>query len=489
MTSPRRNDPCSCGSGRKYKQCHGAPGKDAPPADELAWRRVRRAVEGYPTMMLRFIKEVYGPETIHEAWDAFTLWEDEEVAAEFDPETPHLQVFLPWFFHQWTPNPHETWVADLALHDRSATSVLLERRGRRLDPVLRRYLEACAATPLSFHEVLEVRPGASLRTREVFTGTEHEVLDRAASQTLKGGDLFFGQVVTAEGIGLLEAMGPCAIPPANKIPLIDLRARMGRQGVTSQSDLVEWDIEIRDLYLTLTQRIMDPPLPRFQNTDGEALIPHRLHFEIGSASRAFHALEYLSEGDTEDELLESAELDAEGQLQKVSLAWKRAGNAQFGSWDNTVLGHLDIDGGRLTAHVNSVERAARLREIIEEALGQDARHRATELEPVESALAERSEHPVAHPRSAAAGPSENPEIAELIREMMAAHYEDWVSQAVPALGGLAPLEAVRSRDGREKVGALVEQFERSGRNMTPPLDPAIIHRLRERLGLLASADG
>jgi hypothetical protein len=51
--NPRRNDPCPCGSGKKFKHCHG----DA---------------------------------ALVEAWDEVHL--SEEDVPEFDPNSPHLQV-------------------------------------------------------------------------------------------------------------------------------------------------------------------------------------------------------------------------------------------------------------------------------------------------------------------------------------------------------------------------------------------------------------
>jgi hypothetical protein len=90
-------------------------------------------------MMLRFVGQAYGPDAIHEAWDEFTLWESDE--PDFDPDTPHLQVVLPWFDHHWAPDLADTSIEDPSLHGRSPTSVLLERRGGRLDAALRRYIE------------------------------------------------------------------------------------------------------------------------------------------------------------------------------------------------------------------------------------------------------------------------------------------------------------------------------------------------------------
>ncbi|MCA1791963.1 MAG: SEC-C domain-containing protein [Thioalkalivibrio sp.] len=59
-----RNDPCPCGSGRKYKSCHGAPSREVPAPAERTWRRLRAALDGFPTTMLRFAREVYGPDVL-----------------------------------------------------------------------------------------------------------------------------------------------------------------------------------------------------------------------------------------------------------------------------------------------------------------------------------------------------------------------------------------------------------------------------------------
>jgi hypothetical protein len=56
-------------------------------------------------------------------------------------------------------------------------------------------------------------------------------------------------------------------------------------------------------------------------------------------------------------------------------------------------------------------------------------------------------------------------------------------QEIPSLGHRRPIDIVESPAGREKVGALIEQMERSARQQRPPQDPAIFARLRERLGL------
>jgi SEC-C motif len=134
-----RNEPCPCGSGKKYKHCClNAPAvPPAAPAD-LTWRRLRALLDGFPTEMLRFTVGVYGPSALHEAWHAFTRDDD----LEFDPETPLMQLFMPWFFNSWTPNPFATAVVNKSLHHVVPTQAYLAAKERRLDPLLRRYLES-----------------------------------------------------------------------------------------------------------------------------------------------------------------------------------------------------------------------------------------------------------------------------------------------------------------------------------------------------------
>ena len=480
-----RNDPCFCGSGKKYKHCclvKLAPAQPEGPA-ELAWRRLRRVLDGHAAEMLRYVKNAYGPGAIDEAWEAFTLGEE----AEFDRDTPLLQVFMPWLFHCWSPDPEETAVRDRALHGVPPTEAYLQRKGARVDPLLRGYLQACLASAFSFHEIARSDPGRGLRLRDVITGAETEVAERSASQTMQAGDILFGQVAATGDVALLEACSPYAIAPIHKPRIIELRKHIASSGDPAGAGLLrERDGELRELYLDIVERLLDPALPELRHTDGEPLSLRRLVFDIDSARQAFDALKHLASGETGDDILESAEHDAEGALVRVRFDWKKAGNRMHASWDNTILGSIEIDGGRLTAEVNSAERASALRALIEKALGERGRYRATEIQSLEKLLAEAPRTKDADQASAAGEQralAELPEVKATIAEVLEQHYEHWIDEKIPALGDQTPREAVKHPDGRESVAALVLQIERDGANMTPALDPAIVRRLRERLGL------
>jgi hypothetical protein len=478
-----RNEPCPCGSGKKYKHCClGASTHEAESPERLVWRRVRRVLDGFPAMMLKFIDDVYGPAAVEEAWTEFTLASDEDDTA-FDPDSAHIPLFMPWFFHAWSPDV-DTSIVDETLRDHSPTAELLQRRGRRLDPVLYRYLEACVDAPFSFHEILRAQPGHGFLARDVFSGEEWEVIERSGSEPMQAGDLLFGQLVDIDGITLLEASGPVLLPPGDKIHVIELRKQvMGGTGATPKERLRDWDMEIREMYLMLAERLLEPRLPELRNTDGELIVPHRVVFDVDSAQSAFDALKHLALDEPDEELLASSEHDADGQLRRVRIDWKKPDNAMHASWDSTMLGSIDINGARLIGEVNSAERAAELKRLIEEALGSRTRHRATEIQTMESALASGAER-----RRPAASADEIdlaklPEVQARINELMAAHYEEWATAELPALGDRTPLEAVTDPDGREMVESLLAQMERGSREMKPPMDEVILRRLRERLGL------
>ena len=109
-----RNDPCSCGSGKKYKHCClNAGSVPATAPGDLTWRRLRALVDGYATQMLRFTAEAYGPLAVDEAWNEFMCDDD----LEFDPDTPLMPLFMPWFFHCWSPDPIATMVGAKSLHN------------------------------------------------------------------------------------------------------------------------------------------------------------------------------------------------------------------------------------------------------------------------------------------------------------------------------------------------------------------------------------
>jgi hypothetical protein len=297
----------------------------------------------------------------------------------------------------------------------------------------------------------------------------------------------FGQLVTAEGITILEAASLCFIPPIYKIELIEFRKKLlrGKSRFTAAT-LCDWDLELIERYLGIMDRVLHPQLPKLHNTDGEPLEMHRLVFDIDSPEKVLDALKSLDSGRSEEEIISATKRTARGDFKSVQLNRTKAGNQMHESWSSTVVGHIEIKGRRLVAEVNSAGRAQEFKALVEERLGNEAQLRADRIQSVEKMLAERKRAgPETSVREAESDAlAQHPEVQARVQQMMAEHFERWVTEKIPALNGQTPLEAVRDPDGREKVMALVIEAERGARRMTPPVDPVTLRRVRERLGLI-----
>jgi hypothetical protein len=482
---PGRNDPCPCGSGKKYKHCclNSGAASATDPA-QFAWRRMRAQLEGYVERMIRFIHQAYGPAAIHEAWQKFIGEED----VELDLETPLMQLFMPWFFACWSPSPADTRVANNALHQVTPVKAYLEAKGRQLDPLLRRYMESLLIMPFTFFEVMACDPGEGMTLRDILTQEEHAVTERSASKGLARADLLFGQLAAVDNLTMLEASNAYAIAPMEKAQVIELRARMAADHpLITRQILRDYDFELLDIFHRIHDRAFHPQMPSVHNTDDDPLVPHKLVFDLKvSPQAAFDALKHLAVDQSEAQVLEDTTRDISGRMIQATLRWTRRGNKMHAGWDVTTLGTITIDGARLTAEVNSAVRANTLRPLIESALGDGVRYRASEIQSLDKALAGLRAAGGAKP-SAAAEESKRlaqlPEVRAKITAMMAAHWEHWVDQRIPMLGDRTPLDAVKDADGREIVESIVIQAERSGQTMDVPTDPAVFVRLRERLGL------
>lgn len=475
---PGRNDPCPCGSGKKYKQCClAAEQAELQAPEELLWRQLRRELDGFQVRLHRFINEHYGPDALDDAWRAFHLWVDDEEF--FDAESPLIEPFVTWMAYEWQPDDDEECeVLDAALADVVPARAWLQRKGRSAAPLLREYVEACLAKPFSFYDVLEVRAGRGLVLEDVLTGSRHEVLDKSASQALEVGALIYARLVPVRGMVLLEAVWPFVLPPITRNEVVAQRQRMQHlTPVLDDQALHDWSDELRTICLDLFEQMQSRALPQMQTTDGEDIEFHKLVYDIDSAQIAFDALKHLSSVSEESELLAEAEWQ-DGRLEKVQFAWTKAGNAMHAEWSNTSLGWIEIAGTRMTVQLQSRERAERFRELAASALGERGRYRMSEIRDLAQAMAEHRQQ--AGPTPA---PVSSPEIDALLHAQLADHYRRWVDMEIPALAGRTPRDAVSSPDGREQVEALLRQFEQDGRRQSPPLAPAILASLRATLGL------
>ncbi len=184
----------------------------------------------------------------------------------------------------------------------------------------------------------------------------------------------------------------------------------------------------------------------------------------GSPQVAFDALASLAWGESKEDLLEGAEMAADGALLNISFDWRKKGNAMHKTWDNTILGHMKIAGRTLTVEVNSAQRAGRIHAEIDRRLGILARHQGTVSQTPEQLLATKKQSKQFLPSLAKPDRDDSnieSETLETVRASMRQEMEDWVDLKLPVLGGRTPRQAVQEPDGREIVEGILLEWERS----------------------------
>jgi len=444
---PGRNDPCACGSGRKSKRCCGPASGDAASLHVLD--------EECVTALLGFARDT-----------------DEEQLKELFEEVPghhdesYLQLNVPLIVYHGE-------IDGVRILER-----YLDAHGERLSGRKRQWLEGQRRAWLSIWEVQGVKRGMGMELRDRLTGETRYVHERSASESVSVRSSVLARVVDCEGVSVLCGMHPIALPPMEaQAVLEECREVMelDPDAPVAPAELSGWvALDLLDCWEETTGEFLERPLPALQNTDGDPLLPTRDSFAIKASKRAALAgvLAQLS----------GFEGDEAGWRFTVT----RSGNEQNPSWENTVIGSVELKEAELVAETNSLARADALRAQLESAAGDLITFRERESTDLAELLA--SAPPPGGGAENAGGDLPPEVVAQLEQEYKAQHYATWPDIALPALGGLTPREAAqRGGEAREQLEALLRDMEyREGKLPRGRRYP--FGELRAELGMLEVRD-
>jgi hypothetical protein len=417
-----RNDPCPCGSGKKYKKCH-LPVDEAERSSE----RGKAAAHDLDERLVRELSE-FAMLSFDLEWRRFTR--------DFVDASEALQLAVPWSVYCFR------------VRGKTVVDWYLEEHDRRLSRPERAWLAAQGAAWLSVWEVIDVEPGETVTLRDLLSDEVRCVRDVSASRALVARDALLARVVHHEGDSLVCGAHPNPLPPFDAAEVVRrARGRLRRKRAVPVERLRDesfgrylikrWEEAVEEFDL----RCQVPP--ELRNTDGEPLLLTTDHFEIEPGARAeveaqLAALEGVEPPDPEEDPGE--------------YVFFRLGNRLHPSWENTVIGRAWLSADMLHLEVNSRERADLLRGRVEEACCSLIRHRAREhTDPLSRGA--RTDVPDRQPAS----PS--PEEEQLLLDFKKRHYAEWLDHALPALGGKSPREAARTARGRSDVDVLLKDME------------------------------
>jgi hypothetical protein len=467
MDGSHRNDPCPCGSGKKFKRCCGSP----PPPDS-AYGRIRRLEAEANTLLGEFGHACYGVEALERAWGAFLPSEE----VPLDDSHDELSLFTTWFMLDWRPEGRERLVERF-----------LRERGGAIDQELRTFLQACIDAPYSFHQTLSCEPGSGLTVRDVMRNRTFRVTERGASASLLKAWIIYARVVELNGISFLMGSGSQALP-FDVLPLLQtlrgiLAGKRVRKPVELPTEvLLQREPELRQAYLDIVGELRTRKT-EIRNTDGDPLLFHTLRFRISSFRSAFDALKSLElsvGGTNESDLIEQA------RPPRARIHWlkkKRGRESEI-----ITVAMLEVSESILKVETNSARRASKVRREIEKRLGEGAVYLGTEIASTEGML-ERATQPGDEPPEAGEAEHERimkevPGAAELLRELMRKHWAEWPDTPLPALRGMTPRKAARDPLGRELLESVLLEFEAHNGARDDPSRFVDTQVLRREVGLL-----
>lgn len=423
--SPRRNDPCPCGSGRKYKNCclGGSGGQPFSPEDRKE---------------ARFLLEDFIEEN-----DRFSQFEEEAATIFWDdvlPDDPDLpewaplvseEAFLFWFLFDFEITPREFPYQHFLL------------AGPSLPAGGQEYVRQAAASTLRIYEITAVEPGRSLTLRDVLGNGETIVHEKTGSMSMKQWEFIACRIIARGSSGRPEMEGAVFHLPRMYREKIVGTMRQIRADCFEFDDIdseeMFWRSAAVDLHHLWLRMLADPPMPAFKTTDGQDLTPSKTFFDVLDRTATEEALnrrkEFHKEPD-EDLWHWYAPRDKDGGRKS--------------------LGSIKFAGNRLVLETMARERAETGRGMIERSAKGAVRFVATEYIDAHKMLKEALKEAAEEPREHQPPPEE---AFEAVLEMQARHYRSWLDEAIPMLDGKTPRQAARSPRMQERLAGMLRDLE------------------------------
>jgi hypothetical protein len=437
--TPGRNDPCWCGSGKKYKKCHlesDERPQSAPPA-------ISGEYQGLRNRLGKFLMETISKRDTRQAQEEFFGG-----PAEDDQTAP----LIDWMMHDWVP-------------PRLGHTIMREyllKHGAGLRPHERELVEAWSLSHVGLYEVREVKAGSGIEVKDLVTGDVLFVHDVNMSNKLVRWDGLLARVVPGERGHEFSGVG-ITVPRDQLEPL---RAWMEEDRLRTG---MPWPVYLKHNLPRIRRQPEEIAAEwieslQLSNTDGEEILFSKAVYRVANHETLTAALRSCPEINEDDE--------------GKHYTWLRGAACEEG---NTVLGNMRVEGAELVFESNSKQRHERGKRMLAELAGPALKHLRDEF----TTQREMKRRTLDEPRAEPVKDEIPPEVRhKLITEYMEQHAAKWPDMAIPALDGNTPRQAVKTAAGRLKVAALLRDFENLEGHKRQTGEPYCdVARIRAELGL------
>lgn len=434
-----RNDPCLCGSGKKYKHCCGASSASASSSTEPSDGGIQRALS-----WLHLHHRKAWAAALESAFDdaVFEIFDDEDEAAHA------VKGMGDELFHQVQINLTEWLLAEGEIMVKGEwmriAELLLGARGPLLAVGERAWLEQLARQPLRLYDVTEVAAGTGFTLCDALNTEESPVV---VTEDMGSRSMRVGMQI---GVRLMEVAGQHqlsgALYPfsawAGRALLERLRGVGIEPGALDEDDQMMLSLTIIEDWLA--QFLTPAPLPQIiDSSTGEPMLFTTDHYEVHDWVALSAAL--------------AAQLDVEGERKT---GWDRLVKGADGLTRSRATIRAQADGQRLAVQYKTAGLAERGRPWFNALAGASVRFQLTEVSDPKGMLAHRAEGTAALPQPTSLPAGLDPAaLADAMAKVIHSSYANWADEPIPALDGRTPRQAIAGAAGLERVKGLLRSYE------------------------------
>jgi len=487
-----RNDPCHCGSGIKYKKCclqKDVAGDSRIPLDfeyESHLRLRGETTDKLDELIIKFATKEMLEEYKSVFWICPFLLKAEREELLSDDEALHTLDQTMVFSLQ----------ASLIFEEKSPAQYFLEKYPNRFTSPQLEYLKGIVDARFTFLQLREMFPEAGYTIAEdIFDGTLFKIFDKNISRQHTIHSIVSGRLVSLdpkEGF-VLESLGSCVIVHNLKEPLIELL----QEYETLLNETNQPKSRRHKSYLNIHQILKKHPLifywidmwvrydyafahtPTLTNTDGHEILYIRARYSCND----FNSLT--------EKLLAHKNFDLEDEDNPDTFVWVNQKDYLIG----TLV--MNRPKGEIVVEVNSDERFRKWKKLLPKFDELQFLEKTEQtMEAVQKLEKEKAVAPLSvvkkntSPQNLKLGnPNKiEPETLLQMQPQIEKMFADrWVSERIPALGNLTPVQAAATPASRKKLIDLLDSFEYQNANLPPGMMGGFnVDKMRKRLGLAES---
>jgi hypothetical protein len=417
--TPGRNDPCWCGSGKKYKKCHLEPDEKsratAPPRGGAPLKQHTTEEAGLRGRLIEFATSTLRKREMEES---LLMFLGTELPAGVE-EGSLTGEAMDWMLHDYVPPRFGHPIIE----------EFLKRSPGGLSPRQRQILEGWSRSRFSVFEVQEVREGSGVRLKDLLAGGEISVDDVTTSKWAVQWDCLLARIEELSGRHIFTAI-VLTIPEDVVAPLKEWAI-----GAHQRSGL-DWDAFLHAQSHKLRQeysRLVNRPAGAMQvvSFEGDEMVFSNARYAVEDEDAVHGALAQSKAFLRGEDPADYGWLDEN----------EDAGGAR------RAYGHVHIGGGELRLECSTRERLERGKKLLRSVAGKHLRHLGDDFTALNAAMRDRKPAP-----GTAKGSGIPPEVErELVAKVLGEHYDRWPDMPLPALDGRTPREALATAEGRAQV--------------------------------------